>query len=128
MVIGQRLRKMRETKGLSQGDIENKTGMLRCYISRVENGHTVPSLETVERFAAALDVQVYELFYDEPQGPEASNLTPRTETRHLVSEDAPRSEDEKFVRKLQTLVATLRERDKQLLLTLAGRMAMASQS
>jgi transcriptional regulator with XRE-family HTH domain len=44
MLIGERLRTIREAKNLSQGDIEKRTGMLRRYTSRVENGHTVPSL------------------------------------------------------------------------------------
>jgi hypothetical protein len=42
VVIGDRLRAVREAKNLSQDDIEERTGLLRCYISRVENGHTVP--------------------------------------------------------------------------------------
>lgn len=63
MVIGARLRSLRENKGFSQGEIEKRTGLLRCYISRVENGHTIPSLETLQRLAAALEVSLYELFY-----------------------------------------------------------------
>jgi transcriptional regulator with XRE-family HTH domain len=64
MLIGDRLKQVRESKNLSQGNIEESTGMLRCYISRVENGHTVPSIETLERFAVALGVPLYQLFYD----------------------------------------------------------------
>ena len=64
MVIGTRLKKLREDRSLSQGDIEKRTGLLRCYISRVENGHTVPSLETLERLAAALEIPLYHLFYE----------------------------------------------------------------
>jgi transcriptional regulator with XRE-family HTH domain len=56
MVIGDRLKTLRESKNLSQGDIEKRTGLLRCYVSRVENGHTVPSLETLEKFAGSLEV------------------------------------------------------------------------
>ena len=55
MIIGDRLREMREEKKLSQGDIEKRTGLLRCYISRVENGHTVPAIETLEKLARALE-------------------------------------------------------------------------
>ena len=58
MDIGQRLRELREAKDLSQGDIEAKTGLLRCYISRVENGHTVPAIETLEKLARAFDIQL----------------------------------------------------------------------
>src|ERR1700731_331383 len=64
MVIGNRLKELRESKTLSQGDVEKRTGLLRCYISRVENGHTVPSIETLEKMARALEVPMYRLFYD----------------------------------------------------------------
>jgi len=56
MVIGDRLKQLRDEKSLSQGDIERKTGLLRCYISRVENGHTVPAVQTLEKMARALNV------------------------------------------------------------------------
>jgi transcriptional regulator with XRE-family HTH domain len=55
---------LRETKQLSQGDVEKRTGLLRCYISRVENGHTVPVIETLEKMALALEVPMYRLFHD----------------------------------------------------------------
>src|SRR6267154_3263942 len=64
VIIGERLRALREEKKFSQGDIERKTKLLRCYVSRVENGHTVPSIETLEKFARALEVPMYQLFYD----------------------------------------------------------------
>ena len=70
MVIGDRLRSIREEKKLSQGDIEKRTGLLRCYVSRVENGHTVPAVETMEKFARALEVSMYQLFYDGNKPPE----------------------------------------------------------
>jgi transcriptional regulator with XRE-family HTH domain len=64
MIIADRLREFREAKDLSQGDIEKRTGLLRCYVSRVENGHTIPAIETLEKFARALEVPVYQLLYD----------------------------------------------------------------
>ncbi len=63
MNIGLRLRELREARQFSQGDIEKRTGLLRCYISRVENGHTVPSIETLEKCAKALDLELYQLFH-----------------------------------------------------------------
>ncbi len=63
MNIGIRLRELRTSKGLSQGDIQKRTGCLRCYTSRVENGHTVPSLETLEKYAGALEIDLYQLFF-----------------------------------------------------------------
>lgn len=64
MLIGQKLRDIRESKKLSQGDTEQRTGLLRRYTSRVENGHTVPSIETLEKYARALEVPLYRLFHD----------------------------------------------------------------
>jgi len=63
MIIGDRLREMRVEKKLSQGGIEKRTGLLRCYISRVENGHTVLAIETLEKMARALEVPLYQPFY-----------------------------------------------------------------
>ena len=77
MIIGDRLREMREEKKLSQGDIEKRTGLLRCYISRVENGHTVPAIETLEKLARALECPLYQLFYEGEEPPKLPNLLKR---------------------------------------------------
>jgi transcriptional regulator with XRE-family HTH domain len=74
MVIGDRLKELRESKELSQGDIEKRTGLLRCYISRVENGHTVPAVATLEKMARALEVPMYQLFHDGAASPSIRNL------------------------------------------------------
>jgi len=82
MNIGSRLHELRAAKGFSQGDVEKRTGLLRCYLSRVENGHTVPNLETLEKLAGALDVKLYQLFFEgegkpQPAGPrDAGKLGP----------------------------------------------------
>ena len=73
MIIGDRLRVLREQKQFSQGEIEKRTGLLRCYISRVENGHTIPAVETLEKFARALGVPMYQLFYDGEEPPKLPN-------------------------------------------------------
>jgi transcriptional regulator with XRE-family HTH domain len=76
MVIGNRLKELRESKQLSQGDIEKRTGLLRCYISRVENGHTVPAIDTLEKMAPALEVPMYRLFHDGEVPASLSKLRP----------------------------------------------------
>ena len=73
MVIGNRLRSLREQKKLSQGDIEKRTGLLRCYISRVENGYTVPSIDTLEKMSRALEIPLYQLFYEGDNPPHFQN-------------------------------------------------------
>lgn len=77
MAICDRLRTLREEKKLSQGEVEKRTWLLRCYISRVENGHTVPSIETLEKMARALEVPLYQLFYDGKAPPALEKLPKR---------------------------------------------------
>ncbi len=77
MIIGERLRELRRQKNFTQGEVESRTGLLRCYISRVEHGHTVPSVVTLEKFARALEVPIYQLFYDGENPPPAQSLAKR---------------------------------------------------
>jgi|ERR1700683_751040 len=77
MVIGDRLRILRDEKNLFQGDIQGRTDLFRCYISRVECGHTGPAIETIEKFARALEVPIYQLFYDGEQPPAATSVHTR---------------------------------------------------
>ncbi len=122
MIIGTRLRKLREEKNLSQGDIEKRTGLLRCYISRVENGHTVPSLGTLERLAAALEIALYELFYEGDEPPQLPNLSRRRTTEELaLDKDAER--DLRFAEKVKRVISRINEKDRQLLLYMAQKMA-----
>ena len=123
MVIGTRLRSLRENKGMSQGDVEKITGMLRCYISRVENGHTIPSLQTLERFAGALEVPLQEMFYSGEGEPPTPNLTQRSTLDELAMEPAQAGEDGRFMAKFKHLLAKLGEPDRDVLLTLAKKLA-----
>jgi len=122
MGIGERIRELREQKHLSQGDIEERTGLLRCYISRVENGHTVPSLETLERFAGALDVPLYKLFhYDE--GSPAEYVTSDLTLERLAQEGGAAGAEARFLLKLRGLQSRLSPTDRDVLLTLAKKLA-----
>jgi len=122
MVIGTRLKKLREDRSLSQGDIEKRTGLLRCYISRVENGHTVPSLETMERLAAALEIPLYQLFYEGDVEPVLPNLSKRRTTEELVL-DAEQEKEVRFYEKVKRLLSKIDEKDRQLLLYMAQKLA-----
>jgi len=123
MLIGTRLRQLREQKHLSQGDIEERTGLLRCYVSRVENGHTVPSLETLERFAGVLDVPLYLLFYSGDEAPTTPNLTPRKTLEEITADNGDQGLDAQFLLKLRNLLARLTEPDRDVLLSVAKRLA-----
>ena len=122
MVIGSRLKKLREDKSLSQGDIEKRTGLLRCYISRVENGHTVPSLETLERLAAALEIPLYHLFYEGDGEPPLPNLSKRRTTEELAL-DPEQEKEMRFFQKVKRLLSKIDEKDRQLLLYMAQKLA-----
>jgi len=122
MIIGIRLRKLREERKLSQGDIEKRTGLLRCYISRVENGHTVPSLETLERLAAAMEIPLYQLFYEGERPPDLPNLTQRKTTEELAME-MPADRDSRFYQKVKRLISNINDRDRRLLLYMAQKLA-----
>ena len=124
MLIGTRLRQLREQKQMSQGDIEERTGLLRCYVSRVENGHTVPSLETLERFAGVLDVPLYLLFYSGDEAPATPNLTPRKTLDEITTDNGDRGEDTQFLLRLKNLLARLTEPDRDVLLSVAKRLAV----
>ncbi len=121
MLISDRLRSIREEKNLSQGDIEKRTGLLRCYVSRVENGHTVPAVETIEKFARALEVPIYQLFYDGDKPPELPNL-PKRKTAADIAWGAT-GKDARFLTKLRRLLAKTAERDRKLLLSMTQKIA-----
>ncbi len=122
MVIGDRLRKLRKDKDLSQGEIEKRTGLLRSYISRVENGHTVPSIETLEKLAAALEIPLYMLFYEGEEPPPLPKLSKRRTTEELARVGG-RAKDHRFLEKVRRVLARINEKDRQLLFYIAGKLA-----
>ena len=124
MLIGTRLRQLREQKQMSQGDIEERTGLLRCYVSRVENGHTVPSLETLERFAGVLDVPLYQLFFSGEEAPPTPSLTPRKTLEEISGDNGENGQDAQFLLKIRNLLARLAEPDRDVILSLAKRLAI----
>ena len=121
MIIGDRLRVLREEKKLSQGDIEKRTGLLRCYISRVENGHTVPAIETLEKMARALEVPLYQLFYDGEEPPELPNLPKRKSADDVAFGSS--GKEARFLSKFRRLLGKVEEGDRRLLLYMAQKMA-----
>jgi transcriptional regulator with XRE-family HTH domain len=121
MIIGDRLRALREEKKFSQGDIEKRTGLLRCYISRVENGHTVPAIETLEKLARALEVPLYQLFYDGEEPPELPNLPKRKSGDDVVWGSS--GKEARFLHKLRRLMGRIEEPDRKLVLYMAQKLS-----
>jgi transcriptional regulator with XRE-family HTH domain len=114
MVISDRLRAIREQKDLSQGDIEKRTGLLRCYVSRVENGHTVPSIETLEKMARALEVPMYQLFYDGEAPPEIPSFPKGVSNES--DQWGSSGESAKFFLRLRELLGRLSDDDRKLIM------------
>lgn len=121
MIIGDRLRKMRERKKLSQGDIEKRTGLLRCYISRVENGQTVPAIETLEKIARALECPLYQVFYQGRKPPPLPNLLKRKSPDDIAWGST--GVEARYFNKLRRLLAKTEAADRKLLLYIAQKMA-----
>ena len=108
--IGTAIRAHRLQKGLSQGDIEKKTGLLRCYLSRVENGHTVPSLDTLSKIASALDLPITQFFADESVGRPAT-------LQKLTDEEL------RFLTQIRRYSTNLNDSDRKLLLAMVKKFA-----
>lgn len=106
--LGARLRQARLQRGLSQGDLEQRTGLLRCYLSRVENGHTEPSLPTLARLASALEMPLVAFFDDQDALVAPAGLSP---------------EEVVFLTQMRQFAGALSEQHRQQVLQLAAKMA-----
>jgi transcriptional regulator with XRE-family HTH domain len=117
MEIGTRLKEIREAKNLSQGDIEKRTGLVRCYTSRVEHGHTVPSVETLEKFARALEIPLYQLFHEREE-----TAADRKRAAEQLPDWGETRRDRHLYRQLVEALARMKPRNRDLLLVLAEQM------
>src|SRR6266852_7717635 len=120
MQIGQRLRELRKARKFTQGDIQKRAGLLRSYTSRVEHGQTVPSITTLEKYARALEVPLYRLFYEGEEPPATPQLPPAESMEPMG--DASGEEWPEF-RILTKALSRMNGRERALLLGLAQRMA-----
>ena len=120
MIIGDRLRELREEKKLSQGDMEERTGLFRCYVSRVENGHTIPAIETLEKMARALEVPMYQLFYDGEEPPKLPNLPKRKSSDEIARGSV--GKEARYLSKLRRVLGRANEQDRKLIMQLAQKM------
>jgi transcriptional regulator with XRE-family HTH domain len=114
MNIGETIRNYRLQKSMSQGDIEKRTGLLRCYLSRVENGHTIPSLDTLAKIAQAMDLQLAQFFADS-----ATENGANGRTAPQLSEDEVR-----FLSQIRRYSPNLNESDRKLVIAMVKKMAV----
>jgi transcriptional regulator with XRE-family HTH domain len=126
MLVGERLRELREQKQFSQGVIEKRTGLLRSYISRVECGHTVPAVETLEKFARALEVPIYQLFYDGEEPPKLPNPPKRKSANGKEWGDT--GKDARSLYKFRRFLSQMGENDRTLLMFMAQKMARSKKA
>jgi transcriptional regulator with XRE-family HTH domain len=118
MIVGERLRQIREARKFSQGDIEDRTGLLRCYVSRVENGHTVPSLETLEKWAKALDVSLSQLFSETGHA-----AKPHPAFKHSSDGRGLDRAAANDLRRIEQALVRMKPRERAILVGIAGRLA-----
>src|SRR4029077_12072225 len=114
MLIGSRIRELREQAGLSQGDIERRSGMVRAYISRVEHGRTVPSVSTLERLARAMEVPLHR-FFEDGERPAVAARWPAK----LVVARGPVHSGDSYYQSIRRLLPLMSKRDRTLLMFLA---------
>lgn len=112
MNIGDTIRNFRLQKGMSQGDIEKRTGLLRCYLSRVENGHTIPSLDTLAKIATAMELPLAQFFADHSNDNGGAKAAPQ------LSEDEVR-----FLTQIRRYSSSLNDSDRKLVLAMVKKMA-----
>ncbi|SRR6266567_1689085 len=119
MLIGQKLREIREAKKISQVEIAEATGLVQPYISRMENGHTVPGVETLEKWASALKIPLYQILYDGEEPPKPLKLS-GNHHRELWGNSGRQLHD---LKRLRQYLAKMNDQERELLMSLAGRMA-----
>ncbi len=119
MLIGQKLREIREAKNMSQVAISDATGLVQPYVSRVENGQTIPGLEMLEKWACALKIPLYQLLYDGDEPPQPLKLSGQNH-RELWGSSGRQTHE---LKRLRQYLSKMNDEEREMLLSLAGRMA-----
>ncbi len=126
MILSQRLRSIREQKNMTQGDIQARSGLKRSYVSRLEHGRTIPSLETLEKFAQALEVPLYQFFYEGEEPPTAASLPQAVQ----VGSDnwGFNGDSARYVHRLGNLLRRISENDRKMLVHFASQLIRRKKS
>jgi transcriptional regulator with XRE-family HTH domain len=122
MIIGDRIREFRIAKRLSQKDMQDRTGLLRGYLSRVENGHTIPSIETLEKFAGALEIPLYQLFYDSANATTVPDLPGQRLPKEILWGSS--GKDAHYLSALRRHLGLMGEANRLLFLSVAQKIGM----
>ena len=127
MILSERIRSIREQKNMTQGDIEHRTGLKRSYVSRLEHGRTIPSLATLEKFAQALEVPLYQFFYDGEEPPNAASLPHAIQ---VADGDhwGLNGDSARYVHRLGNLLRRISESDRKMLVHFASQLIRKKKS
>ena len=121
MIIGERLHALREQKKSTQGEVAERTGLLKPYVSRVENEHSVPGVETLEKFARALEVPMYQLFLNVEGAPKPPHLPKHKAANSKLWGSS--GNEARLLAKFSRLFKRMQDSDRGLLLFMAQKMA-----
>ena len=127
MILSERLRFLREQRNMTQGDIQERTGLKRSYISRLEHGRTIPSLATLEKFAQALEVPLYQFFYDGEEPPPAASL-PQAVQASDNDHWGLNGDSARYVHRLGNLLRRISENDRKMLVHFASQLIRRKKS
>jgi len=116
MNLAGRIRALRKYKNLSHRKMAKRTGLPKTYFSRVENAYIVPEVENLHKIAAALEIPLYVLLYDE-------NPPPPEQPKYTKQDWASHGKGFLLFRQLKQKVACISEADRELLIYMAGQMA-----
>jgi transcriptional regulator with XRE-family HTH domain len=119
MLIGQKLRELREAKNMSQLEVSQTTGLVQPYVSRVENGHTIPGVETLEKWATALKIPLYQILYEGEEPPKLLKIC----GNHNEDLWGTSRRDSRDLKRLRQFLAKMSTREREMLMSMAARMA-----
>lgn len=111
MELGDCIKKIREAKGLSQKEVALSCKMDMGNYSRIENGKTDPSFNTVVKIAKALDVELHELFNSNNSYKDISTYDKSLIDKLTLIEQLDKKEKQAFFVMLDALVNKKRLKD-----------------
>jgi transcriptional regulator with XRE-family HTH domain len=121
VTIGARLRELRKQKNLSQAEVGKRTGLLRCNMWRLENGYTIPEVKTLQKLASALEIPMYQIFYDRKEPLKLPNIAKRRSAGGIVWGNS--GKDARMLSKFCRLFSRMKESDLELVMFMARKMA-----
>lgn len=108
---------------MSQSDVGKAAGILRFHTSRLEDGHDAPSLKTLEKYAAAFGVPLWQLFYEGEEPQPSRNMTTHKALQELAGQRGKKGSEARFLLKLKGVLGKIEEPDRELFLAMVRKLA-----